>query len=78
MTNAESAIYYRSLAVLYDRLAALDVREAKLKAFANEQSDIDSARKQVSAELEILTKTPALERARAQLASTSPASSASP
>jgi hypothetical protein len=55
MTNAERAAYYRSIAVLYDRLAALDMREARIAVLAREQSEVDAARKQVTIELDALT-----------------------
>jgi hypothetical protein len=55
MTNAELAAYYRSVAVLYDRLAALDQRQARVTATLLEQGAIDAARTQVAKELEELT-----------------------
>ena len=54
MTNAQLATRYREVAALYERLASLDMRAAKLEAFKGEQASIDSTRKQVQDELDKL------------------------
>lgn len=54
MTNAQLATRYRQVAALYERLASLDMRAAKLEAFKSEQASIDSTRKQVQDELDKL------------------------
>jgi hypothetical protein len=53
MTNAELAIYYRSVAVLYDRLAALDERDARLATLETERNEVVAARTQCATELEV-------------------------
>lgn len=81
MNNSQLAQYYRSVATLYDQLAALDQRQAKLTAIQGEQAEIDAARKQVAVALDgyklapvdalptpsaLAAPSPALARAKAQ------------
>jgi hypothetical protein len=49
------AQYHRDLMALYNRLAALDLRAAKLEVFAKEQANIDAERKEI---LDVMTSMP--------------------